>query len=233
MKILLSPTKTQQTNMDTGEIKVIFTQESLKIWKVMEDYTQEQLKSILKVSDKIVQTTYSYYHHPRFSKAINLYQGLVYKYLDINTLVEEEVNEYVLILSALYGIVHPNNILAAYRLDYNIKLDINLYTYWKDRITNYLISLNEDIVDLSSKEFTDSFAVDKLGKAYVGVTFLEDGKNKATVAKMYRGKLARYIILNNLQKVEEIKVYNEDGFSYNEELSSEHNFVFIRNKKAI
>ena len=139
--------------------------------------------------------------------AIFAFNGEVYKGFDVLSLTEKELlhaQESVFILSGLYGVLRPLDLLYPYRLEMGTKWQIsqsqkNLYDFWRKKLTNYLKS-----------ELDGDFKVVMM------------------YAKHARGAMARHIIQNNLKEAEELKLYNVDGYTYDEKQSTETEWIFVR-----
>ena len=116
----------------------------------------------------------------------------------------------------------------------------DLYGYWKDKLTTYMMKSIEDtsgekvLLNLASDEYSKALDLKSIDEKYkvVTISFKEnrDGKYKTigTYAKKARGLMARYILKNKIDILEDIKYFNEDGYSFNEEQSDDNNFIFIR-----
>ena len=162
MIYLISPAKTMKENSRSLPINILFEEQSKKLCNKMKQYSLEQLKTIMKISDKIALQTYQMYQSMDYikgSKAIHLYDGMLYKAIDYEHLDEPTqryLNEYVYIVSAMYGLVRFQNVIENYRLEMQTKMDISLYEYWKETIVSYL-NQHEVIVDLCSNEYRKGY----------------------------------------------------------------------------
>ena len=140
------------------------------------------------------------------------------------------------ILSGFYGVLKPFDGVTPYRLEMQAKLSVqgkkDLYDFWGERLYRELTDGDHLILNLASKEYAK--AVEKYltpEDRFITVEFGErkDGKvkQKATLAKMARGEMVRFMAENNIQDPEEIKAFHELGFSFEGMLSDEKKFVFI------
>ena len=146
------------------------------------------------------------------------------------------LNNNLYIISAMYGLLKPFDSINLYRLEMNSVINYNihssLYTFWSDKIYKELFKNNDTIINLASKEYFDVIKkhLTKNDKV-INIIFGEykDGKviTKATIAKMARGSMVRFMVENNITDIENIKLFNELNFEYKKDLSDDTNFVFI------
>lgn len=235
MKIIVSPSKTQNISYDNrfDSYSPMFCNEADKINSVLKNFDKETLKSIYNSSDQIVNTTYENiqnYSDAELGQAIFSYTGFVYKQLNANELSKEELlflNKHLLILSAHYGILRPLDSIRSYRLDYNMTIpNINLKDFWSAKINDHI--KNETIINLASNEFSSI-----IKKNMLDIEFKEkkNGKYKvaATYAKMARGNMIKQIAQNKITDTYKLKDLDVLGYCYNNDLSSENNYVFTKN----
>ncbi len=181
---------------------------------------REKLKKLLKISDKLVDENIDYING--FSKnityiALEMYNGMAYKTLDVNSLSAVQRNylyENLLILSALYGVLKSDEHIKPYRLDFNLSFKVNgqsLKRFWKPFYNSY-IKKGETIINLASNEFADLF--DKLEYEWYDFDFFEIGsdenekllkKKHSTISKKGRGRLLREMAIANVQNVDDIR----------------------------
>ena len=177
-------------------------------------------------------------------QAILAFKGDVYVGLDNDTLEIADLDwtqEHVRILSGLYGVLRPNDLIQPYRLEMGTRLPTrkgkNLYDYWGDDITDLL---NKDleahdtrvIMNLASNEYFKAVNTSRLDGELYSANFFErrNGEYKfiSFTAKKARGWLTRYIIDNRIDDAESVRSFDSEGFGFNEELSSEREFIFTR-----
>ena len=171
----------------------------------------------------------------------DVYQGLVAETLSENQL--EWAQRHLRILSGLYGILKPLDLIQPYRLEMGTTIQIgrkkDLYQYWKNQITASLSfamkdSGSEFLINLASNEYFKSIDIKKLKARIITPQFkdLKDGEYKmiSFFAKKARGKMTRFIIDHKITNPEEIKAFDEDGYYYNSTLSEENQPVFTREK---
>ena len=238
MKILISPSKTLSFD---SEVNCEFKSESRLIdetkilHKILLNYSSEDLKGLMSVSDKIAELNYNRFKNwedPTLSnnsrQAVYAFKGDVYSGLDADT-IEEDKFDYLQnslrILSGYYGILRPFDQILPYRLEMGTKLENengnNLYKFWGDKITDVLNDdINEDdiIVNLASDEYFKSINKDKIKSKVITPVFKEfkNGTYKviAIYAKKARGLMSRFLIERKSTSVDDIKLFNVDGYSF-------------------
>ena len=252
MKILISPSKTLSFD---SEVNCEFKSESRLIdetkilHKILLDYSSEDLKNLMSVSDNIAELNYNRFKNwedPTSSEnsrqAVYAFKGDVYSGLDADT-IEEDKFDYLQnslrILSGYYGLLRPFDQILPYRLEMGTKLENengnNLYKFWGDKITNVLNEdLDEDdiIVNLASDEYFKSINKDKIKSNVITPVFKEfkNGTYKviAIYAKKARGLMSRFLIERKSTSIDDIKLFNVDGYSFDNSLSKDSQMVFTR-----
>ena len=145
----------------------------------------------------------------------------------------------VLILSGLYGVLRPLDLMQAYRLEMGTKMPVgdhkNLYGFWKQSVTEMLnnsIADDEVFVNLASNEYFKVIDTKALKVPVIDITFKEfkndTYKTIAIFSKLARGLMTRYIIDNNAQSVDDLKGFNTNGYGFSEQMSSSNELVFTR-----
>ncbi len=176
--------------------------------------------------------------------AIFLYKGDVYKGINIDTYTHDELlqaQQRLRIISGLYGLLRPLDIIQPYRLEMSTIITIdefnNLYEFWVNKLTEELnqtlVELNfTHLINLASNEYSQAIDFSKLKATVITPMFYEMRKGELKTVSIYlkkaRGLMASFIIKNNLKTPDEIKLFNEDGYSYIEQYSNEHRWVFAR-----
>lgn len=252
MKILLSPAKLMSMESDgiwnkTTSPKFLSKSETLiDELKTMSTKDLEKLMSISKNLAELNADRYQVWNSKPGKKnslqAALAFDGQVYKGLEAETLsdsAKDYLNKNVFILSGLYGLLSPSDKIMLYRLEMGSKLDVNgsknLYGYWQEDLTDYVNSTlkkDEIILNLASVEYSKALNDDKLKSKKIDVEFLEyrDGKMKTIMAyfKKARGMLTRYCAENNIDSLDDVKLFNEEKYSFDEKSSTEDKLVFIR-----
>lgn len=230
MKIIIAPTKKQNTETPFEAISTVeFLNHSQSLRSIMENLTKKELQDSLKTSDKLTEQVHSYYqeNQPEVPAAA-LYSGAVFTAAEILSWEQSDLNyaqEKLIILSALYGPLRPLDNVRPYRLDFFTKIDINLYDYWNNAMKEFNRNLKGPIINLASKEFSKMIPQDLL----VDIIFLEaNGKTQATNAKIARGTMLKFIIQNKLDCLNDLKKFNQLGYTYVSEKSNQQALVFSR-----
>lgn len=214
------------------QLKRMSFQQQLELWNCNEKIALENRRRLKELSVEVHQTP-----------AVLAYEGIQYQYMAPQVFSDsqwEYVQENLRILSGLYGILKPLDGIIPYRLEMQARLAAagtgDLYEYWGDRIYRELIKEGETILNLASKEYSKT--VEKyIAPEYPFITcvFGEyiDGKVKvkATLAKMARGEMVRYLSQENIRTPEKIKDFTGLGFVFSPKLSDEHKYTFLLEKK--
>lgn len=230
MKIIIAPTKTQSIESKLKSKSMPrFLQASDSLRSTMKKMSINELKANLKTSDKLTQEVHSYYHDDfNGVPAASLYTGAVFSYADFpawNKTDLDYAQENLIILSALYGPLRPLDQVKPYRLDFFTKLDFKLYDYWNEKMIDFNNTLEEPIINLASKEFSQMIPSDLL----IDIVFLEpNGKTQSTNAKKARGTMLQYIIKNKIEDIDSLKNFDQLDYNYKKDQSSDTELVFAR-----
>ena len=211
----------------------------------------DQIASLMKLSDKLAglnAARFGEWSLPFTSsnarQAILAFNGDVYSGLDAASFNDADFDfaqKHFRILSGLYGLLKPLDLMQPYRLEMGTKLDTvrgnNLYQFWGDIITNELnktlVEQGDDfLINLASNEYFKAVNK-KLINATIITPQFKDWKNDqykmiSFFAKKARGLMARFIIQNQLTEVEELKNFDVAGYQYNEALTKGNDLVFTR-----
>lgn len=253
MKIVLSPAKSLdfESKLPTTKFtQPVFLNEAEKLMGILEKKSKSQLKDLMGISDKLAELNYKRYKDfkvPFTEKnarpAIYAFSGDVYVGLDAYTLPKEKITtlqDTVRILSGLYGVLKPLDLMQPYRLEMGTDLKVNknknLYEYWGDQITETLnqeLKDDELFINLASKEYFKSVHVKKLKVPVISPEFkdFKNGKLKiiSFYAKKARGSMARYLVENKVDDYDGILKFNSDGYAFSkEETKNKNKPVFIR-----
>ena len=252
MKILLSPAKSIQTEGIKAEVfseMPRFVSESEKLVKKLKKLKPKTLASLMDISMDLANL-----NHTRFQQwsiepqdewlpAAAIFTGEAYKGLNYNELSEtdkQKAQERLRILSGLYGLLKPADLILPYRLEMGTPFqptpkESSLYSFWRPKLTKSLaseLSSDEIIINLASAEYSKALDFKKLKNRVITPTFKEfkNGKFSTVMifAKHARGSMSRYLIENNLEDIEQLKTYNVDNYEFNDTQSSENEWVFVR-----
>jgi cytoplasmic iron level regulating protein YaaA (DUF328/UPF0246 family) len=252
MKILLSPAKIMslETTSHWGKhTQPEYIDFSKKLHSVLKEYSPSELEDLLDISPKLSKESWERNQKwkPDPAKeesvqAIFAFKGEVYRGLDAETLSSSALDylqKNLLIISGLYGLLHPSDDVMLYRLEMGKKLKTqnskDLYGFWRETLTRYFNSSlkeGEPILNLASKEYFKVFRSEDLKGKIIDVEFKDYKGGKLTSIMMYfknaRGRMTRWCAVNNIKNIEDIKTYNEERYEFSEKLSKENNWVFIR-----
>ena len=245
MKIIFSPSKEMREENIFENKKIEFTESKFKaktniLINTLKQKSIDEIKNIMKLKGDLLNKTYKdIQNHKKLKNvpAISMYYGVSFKELELEDYSEKSLKylkNNLLILSALYGISLPFDLLKKYRLDMTMSIiDKGLYSFWKKDVTDYISNiLNKDeiLLNLASGEF--SKVIDNKKIPMINIDFREekDGvyKSVSTYSKKARGKFLNYLIKNQINNLEDIKKVELDKYSLNKDLSDEKNFVFTR-----
>lgn len=252
MKIVLSPAKSLDFDFDSPTGK--YTQPELLddaevIADVLKKYTPKKLSSLMSISANLGELNYERYQdwdreftYPEDKQACLVFTGEVYRGLQARDLKAEDLEwaqDRLRILSGLYGILKPLDLIKAYRLEMGTKLKVkrkdNLYKYWGTKIADFLnkeMKEDEVLINLASNEYFKSIDKKAFNKRIITPEFkeLKNGEYKmiAVFAKKARGLMTRYIIENRIEDPEQIKLFDVEGYGFDSNLSTEDKWVFTR-----
>ncbi|KAB1157619.1 peroxide stress protein YaaA [Flavobacterium luteum] len=252
MKIVISPAKSLdfETTLPTQEYtNSRFIKESTLINKVIKQKSPKELSELMSISDKLGELNWQRnkdwktpFTPENARPAIYAFAGDVYIGLNATTIPTEKVallQEKLRILSGLYGLLKPLDLIQPYRLEMGTKITIgenkNLYDFWKNKITDTLnkeLHKSELFINLASNEYFSAIDVKALKVPVITPEFLDykDGKLKmiSFFAKKARGLMVRYIIDTNAESIDDLKGFNYEGYRFDDNLSKNNKLVFTR-----
>ncbi len=254
MKILLSPAKSLDFSKkaETFEFTVpVFLKEAEALAKKMKKNSVKKLSKMMSLSTELAELNHLRYqkwespNQPLDSNkpCIYAFSGEVYRGFDAESLSLDQIKlaqEKIRILSGLYGILKPLDLIYPYRLEMGTKWEItpkinNLYSFWGSKIIDNLnreIDESNEIINLASHEYFKSIVTKKSKYKIITPIFkeLKNGEYKIVMmyAKHARGAMARYIITQDIKTAEELKLYTIDGYQFDINQSTDTEFVFTR-----
>jgi len=253
MKVILSPAKKLNTTFEPkfkDYSNAQFLEDSAYLIKKLKKLSRKKIAEMMKISPALVELNYDRYqnwHLPFEAQnaipAIYIFAGEVYRALDAKSFNKKDLDnaqKKIRILSGLYGILKPKDLIQAYRLEMGTRIELtsktkNLYQFWGNKLTESLndeFSKNDILVNLASKEYFKAIDFKQINAKVITCLFKDNKngiyKNIMTFAKLARGRMANYIVKNNLSKAEALKTFNVDGYIYNDKMSSEEEYVFTR-----
>lgn len=252
MLVMISPAKKLdfETNASVATYsQPLFLKKTQKLIKTLKDSPAEDIKKMMKLSDSLTELNMKRYQEfktpftPKNAKqAIFAFKGDTYVGFDVETLGEKHFSyaqEKLRILSGLYGMLSPFDLIQPYRLEMGVKFSCeshpNLYSFWKDDLEKEVlkkIQSEKYIVNLASQEYFQAVGQMKLPVPVITPIFKEKkGDNLKIVsffAKKARGMMARYIIENQIDNPEDLKKFDAEGYCYAPKLGTKFDFVFTR-----
>lgn len=252
MKIVISPAKSLnfEKALPTARFsEPKFLKEATTIQKTLKKKKPKQLMELMDISDKLAELNWQRnqdWQTPFITEnarpAVYAFDGDVYQGLDVYTLPEAKLDalqDKLRILSGLYGLLQPLDLMQPYRLEMGTSLPIgknkNLYEFWKKTITKQLnaeLQKDELFINLASNEYFSAVDVKTLKVPVITPEFKDykDGKLKmiSFFAKKARGLMVRYIIDTNAETIDDLKAFNYEGYAFDDNLSSGTKLVFTR-----
>lgn len=258
MLVVVSPAK--NLDFETPPITSVSTQpdflkQSQELIETCRKLSPAKLSSLMKISDKLAGLNadrFDSWNTPftpdNAKQAILAFNGDVYTGLDAASFSEKDLEfaqQHLYILSGLYGLLKPLDLMQPYRLEMGTKLKNkkgkNLYEFWDDQITDALnLTLSEQsnqiLVNLASNEYFKSVKTKNV-KGTIVTPIFKDKKNGeykviSFFAKKARGLMARYIIQNQIDSVQQITLFNGSGYKFEPNQSSDVKLVFTREEQA-
>lgn len=254
MRIIISPAKKMNIDTDTLACRSVpvYLKEAGELLEWMRSLSYAEAKEIWKCNDKIAEQNYRRFQEMDLERnltpAVIAYEGIQYQYMAPAVFGGAEtdyIQEHLRILSGFYGVLKPFDGVAPYRLEMQSKASAagDLYRFWGDKLYREVVRAERPengtnrqgslIINLASKEY--SKCVEKYLKpedTYLTIVFGEmtDGKvkQKGTFAKMARGEMVRFMAENEVEDPEEIKGFDRLGYRFEEALSDEREYIFLK-----
>lgn len=257
MLALISPAKT--LDYETALPTDIYTQprlleQSQQLIDVCRKLSATEIASLMTVSEKIANLNVerfrdwnAEFNFSNARQALFAFKGDVYTGLDAYHLKDQDIDfaqQHLRMLSGLYGLLRPLDLMMPYRLEMGTKLKNtrgnNLYEFWGSIITD---QINQDLaeidakllVNLASDEYYKSVNEKKIQAEIIKPVFLDQKNGKYKVISFYakkaRGLMARYLIENKLSQVEQLKAFDSEGYYFDAESSSDKELVFKRDEQ--
>jgi cytoplasmic iron level regulating protein YaaA (DUF328/UPF0246 family) len=254
MITIISPAK----NLDfKRQVKIktftqpIFLKESERLIRNLRKLKPADLTDLMGISDKLAVLNYERFQiwsqpftNENARQAVLAFNGEVYNGLNAKELNEGDLKyaqDHLRILSGLHGILRPLDLIQAYRLEMGTELEVgkheNLYTFWSNKIHNHLreklmSEQNPVLINLASNEYSKVTKLKKLKARVITPVFYQlkgdEYKMIVVYAKKARGMMTRYIIKNRIDDPEQLKLFDAEGYFYNENISDDKKWVFCR-----
>lgn len=254
MITIISPAKTLHAHSPVQldqYTQPLFLAEAQKIVSVLKKKKPEELAQLMDISPKLAELNAHRFQlwQPPFSlenawQALLMFNGDVYQEMKaplFSSAQFEFAQQNLRILSGVYGLLKPLDLIQPYRLEMGIPIGIghkkDLYDFWKTKITDQLkkeLALQGEptLINLASNEYFSAIDTRKLKARIITPSFKESKNGQyqmvSIFAKKARGMMSRFIIENEITDPEEIKAFDLGGYYFNNNLSKENNWVFTR-----
>ncbi|WP_434311549.1 peroxide stress protein YaaA [Hominifimenecus sp. rT4P-3] len=246
MKILISPAKKMRVEEDLLPWRELpaFLPKTERLMRFVQGLSYGEAKGLWACNDSIAELNFGRFRrmdlYAGLTPALFSYEGIQYQYLAPRVLEEEALEylqEHLRILSGFYGILKPFDGVTPYRLEMQAKAGVDgcrdLYEFWGKDLADFLMGEDREILNLASREY--AVAVERgldAGSREVTCIFGERvGEKivqKGTKAKMARGEMVRFLAEQGAKEMETAKEFQRLEYRYQEELSSENEWVFLR-----
>lgn len=254
MIAILSPAKT--LNMDRKVNTELYTkpdflEEACILMNELIKYSPMALEGLMKINSSLAEE--NFFRHISWKKehdlsnsrqALLAYDGAVYHGIEASSLDDADLifaNNHIRVISGLYGVLKPLDLIQPYRLEMLTKLKNplgdNLYKFWKTKLTEYFkdeLDRQKDniIIDLASKEYSSAIDMSKANANVITPVFKDYKRGAYKVITIYakraRGLMTRFIIKNRIENINNLKRFNEEDYEFNERLSTDTTWFFTR-----
>lgn len=252
MKLVLSPAKSLDFDSKlptTKTTEACFLNEAERLNKLLKKKSARSLSKLMGISNNLSQLNYERnqewslpFTEENARQAIYAFSGDVYRGIDAYTIPTnklEKLQNTVRIISGLYGVLKPLDLMQPYRLEMGTKFPVgknkNLYEFWRKQVTQSLnneLEEGELFLNLASEEYFKAIDTKALKVPVITATFkdFKNGEYKTimTFAKLARGYMTRYIIDTNAKTIDDLKGFNYQGYGFSEAMSSATELVFTR-----
>ena len=254
MLTVISPAKTLDfvtPSTSNNHTNPDFLDHSSELVEILKKHPPTKLRKLMKISDKLAELNAQRFDEwslpftqENAKQAILAFRGDVYLGLEAENLNSRDLNfaqKHVRILSGLYGLLRPLDLIQPYRLEMGAKLKnragSDLYQFWGDQLstcieTELASHRSRVLINLASLEYFKSLRANNLSASIINPVFKDYSHGRYRVlsffAKKARGLMANYIIRNRINKADDLKSFDTDGYKYNKTLSNDKQWVFSR-----
>lgn len=247
MIILLSSSKSMQLNDLQADQLPFFLNEAYQLDQKLKGLSKRNVLEFFKSSESLTEKIYENikkwnkgFHEKKSQAALYSFNGDAFAKLSPRSLSDKgkgNAQQWIQILSGLYGILKAMDSIQLYRLDMAQKIEGEVLTnYWKNKITERLNHKNKNgiIVNLASKEYSSAINKEEVLGRWIDIDFYERKKNNLKMVSIFskqaRGLAARYICdnLEGEEDIENLKRFTTAGYAYDDRLSDENKWVFVR-----
>ncbi len=249
MLAVISPSKTQDFTK-TDIVKYSQTRQAkqtLELIDILKLKSKDDIAKLMSISEKLANLNFDRFQE--FSNEFNLnnakqailaFKGDVYNGIDTPSLTADDLDfaqENIRMLSGLYGVIRPLDLIQPYRLEMGTKLanpkGKNLYEFWGDNISKVLnTDESETLINLASNEYFKGIDKKSLNANIIDIVFKENKNGKYKVIGIYakhaRGLMVNFIIKNRINNAEKLKEFNTEDYTFNTNISDEKTWVFTR-----
>jgi len=255
MKILLNSSKTMDFGRKEFSVKVckdpVFKENISFLSEILKDLSFDQIKKITKTGDKLASDIMKIYkeftcgkNKARLKPALFAFSGDVYKEIDAKSYTKEDIEaaeKKIIILSGLYGALTPLTLIEPYRLEMGWDIGLGNYKklsrFWKKDLTSLIEDIlkkdnEKTLINLASKEYRDALDTKDSNLSFTDIYFKEkkesELKTVAVYSKKARGKMIDFIVKERVDNKEDLKEFNGLGYVFDEKLSDDQSFYFVR-----
>jgi hypothetical protein len=234
MKIIISPAKKLDTliKVQNNKMNTSFLDESTKLIQILKDKSISELKDLMSLSANLAQLNWQRFkdwdiENRNTYKALELFNGAVYEGINAKNFNESD-NDFaqnnLRILSGLYGILKPNDLILPYRLEMGTQLKTingnNLYRFWQDKLhQNIREELNNEVlINLASNEYSKVLKLTEIKSEVITPVFKDYKNGKLKIvsffAKRARGEMCNFIIKNRITNIEDLKQFQNLEYKF-------------------
>ena len=255
MIILLSPAKTLDYDSQINNISYsipTFLSKSKDLIGNLKNKKPSEISNLMKISEKLALLNTERYkswkglkkESPNSKQAIFVFKGDVYQGLNIEEFNKKDLNysqNHLRLLSGLYGVLKPLDLIEPYRLEMGTKLEMskskNLYDFWQDDIAQQILDdlralKSNTVINLASNEYFSSVKSLEKNTNLISPAFKDLSKGKYKIISFYakkaRGLMTSWILKNKIKEEKDLANFNEDGYYFSKKESSENSPVFLR-----
>lgn len=249
MHVIISPAKKQDFTLlmeKANGTEVLYPDMAYGLITYLKQLTPEMISKIMKISPALGELNYQRFQKyqrdieraPEKKPAVFAYVGDTYQGLDVKSFSQKDIvyaQEHLSIISGLYGVLRPLDLIQPYRLEMAVKIfkDKSLYVYWGEILTDYFNKLPDDIIiNLASVEYSSVLDYSKLQKKLMDIVFYQEKKGQlksiGILSKKARGQMAAFIIKNRIKNPKDLIQFSDNGYVFQPDHSSENKLVFIQ-----
>ncbi|MEB2774452.1 peroxide stress protein YaaA [Algoriphagus sp. D3-2-R+10] len=250
MLILISPAKTldYSTPNFSESTQPDFQTDTHSLVRIMKKKSATEISELMHISDNLAElnnerfkTFQKNFTRENSKQAILAFKGDVYTKIDVDEYSKQDFDfaqDHLRILSGLYGLLKPLDLIQPYRLEMGIKLENkkgkNLYEFWDKKIAKAIneAANGQTIVNLASQEYFKAVHLKALKSPLINIEFKEYKDDSYKIigffAKQARGMMSNFAIKNRIADPEQLKTFNGGGYEYSDQMSDQNNWIFVR-----